>query len=123
MKAAVILLWYRSFNRRNLVRIDFDDLVSGPYECGDLIVWGGTVSGINEYMRYIKDGWVVRTDGKYPMRLVIRDKIRGFFRFNKAIGWYIKFLLWIFKIFPSLGNMPANTRISRLMLWPKRFQK
>lgn len=123
MKASLLLLWYRLFNRKNLWKIEFSSMQ--PFECGDLITVANTIKGVegydrhlsNYYVRYIKNGWVVKTDGMYPWYLVVKDKILSFFRFTVSF-WYLDFIRFLCRIFPSLANQQADSSFAKIIFWP-----
>ncbi len=117
MKASLTLLWHRLFNRKNLRKVESMRVRLWPndYEYGQLIT-GFTKDG-DEMVRYIKDGWVVKTDGLYPRHLIIRDKIRSFFRFTVSF-WYLDLIRFSYRVFPSIGRLPADSRFAKIVFWP-----
>jgi hypothetical protein len=118
MKASIVLFWHHLFNRKNIWKIDLYpacELICDPYKYGDLLT--RTSERGDGYSRYIKDGWVVKTDGMYPRHLVIRDKVRSFFRFTVSF-WYLDFIRFLCRLFPSWANKPADSRFAKIVFWP-----
>jgi hypothetical protein len=118
-----VLLFHRLFNRRKLVKIFSDPpdgLVCSPYEYGSLIYSIADVDGNDQCVRYIHDGWCIKTDGLYPKRLIIWDKIVLFLKFRFIGTAYVKFLVWLCRVWPYFGKSPANDILGNILFWPLR---
>jgi hypothetical protein len=117
------LLFHRLFNRRKLVKIHTnypDGLVCSPYEYGSLIYGIADVKGNDQCVRYIHAGWCIKTAGLYPKRLIIRDKIVRFMKVRFIGTAYVKFLVWLCRVWPYFGKSPANDILGSILFWPLR---
>lgn len=125
MKASIHLFWLRVFRRKDLRKVAGSYMMLEKYSYGCLIN-GSTKEG-DECVRYIKDGWGVKTDGLYPKHLIIRDRIVSFFNLTVP-GWYIDFTRYVCHKFPKWAKRPSNDIWGKLLflplkLWGSKFYK
>jgi len=111
MKQSFLLFWHRLFNNKRLIQITFGNYTPEPgYLYND--EKGRTI-------RCVKDDWFIYTDGMYPRHLIWINKVKWFFQFTIS-GWYLKFIFFLMRKFPSIRKVSANGIISKILFFPVR---